>query len=309
MERQHSATVLVTGAGGLLGRAAALRLLNAGYKPIGMDQHFPESSDLGFPIVQADINDTHRLYATMRKYAVASIIHCGAISGRVVEGDNPFMLLEINVRGTAQIFEAARHFKVERVVFCSSSAAYGNNVPDPLTEDAHLHPTTIYGASKACGEAILLGYAANYGIDGVALRIFNVYGPRRTTPCYVREMIVDALAGRETTIGHAKTSRRQYVYVDDVVDAIMLAWERRNLPHRAYNVAGDSSLSLEEVAERVASVVPGVRVRFAENGSAEQYRTRNVDLSLAKNELSYAPRVTLEDGIRRYMEWLGVMPC
>jgi nucleoside-diphosphate-sugar epimerase len=268
-----------------------------------MDQT-PADSTQSFPFVRADINDTHRLYATLEEHGVDSIIHCGAVSGRVVQGDNPFMLLETNVRGTAQVFEAARHVGIKRIVFCSSSAAYGKNVPDPLTEDARLDPTTLYGSSKACGEAILRGYAEDYGIDGVALRIFQVFGPGRTTPCYVRELISNALNGHPTKIAHSPSSRRQYVYAEDVVDAILLALDRPNLPRRAYNVAPDSSLTLAEVVETVKSIVPGVTATFGSDPEGDQYMIRSVDLSIAKNELGYYPKVSFRDGVTRYAEWL-----
>jgi nucleoside-diphosphate-sugar epimerase len=286
-----------------LGRSVSERLAAAGRVVVGMDQSRPQEPP-SFDFVQADLNDIHRLYDTLSKHAVGSIVHCGGISGRVAAGDNPFALLETNVRGTAVIFEAARNSGISRVVFCSSAAAYGNNVPPILTEEQPLHATTVYGASKACGEAILRAYHAQYGLDGVALRIFQVFGPRRTTECYIRIMIENALRGKGTQLAQAATARRQYVYVDDVVDAILLALDRPNLPRLAYNVAGESSLALSEVAEIVASIVPGVRVGFGADAAGDQYRIQKVDLSVAHRELGYYPKVTLREGIARYAEWL-----
>jgi nucleoside-diphosphate-sugar epimerase len=117
-------------------------------------------------------------------------------------------------------------------------------------------------------------------------------------------MITDALANRPTHIAHSAASRRQYVYVDDAVDALLLALDRRGLPRRAYNIAGDTSLTLAEVADVVHSVVPNVRVSFGNDPAGQQYTIGTVDLSVAKTELGYYPRTTLREGVARYAEWL-----
>jgi nucleoside-diphosphate-sugar epimerase len=295
--------VLVTGASGLLGHSLAERLATAGRAVVGMDRNGPAEKPK-FPFVPADLNDIDVLHRTLKEFAVTAIAHCGGVSGRVAAGDDPFALLEINVRGTSVITEAARRFGVTRLVFCSSAAAYGRDVAPVITEEHPLHATTVYGASKTCGEAIIRSYAAQYGLDAVALRIFQVFGPRRTTECYIRLMIENALLGRRTKIAHAATSRRQYVYVDDVVDALLLALDRRKLPRLAYNVSGESSLTLSEVAGTVASLVPGVEVEFGQDTAGDQYRIQQVDLSVAKSELGYYPRISLREGIARYAEWL-----
>jgi UDP-glucuronate 4-epimerase len=295
--------VLVTGANGLLGRMVADRLHDAGRSVVGMDQGAP-GEEVSFPFVQADINDIHRLYSTLTSQNVTHVVHCGAVSGRVAAGDNSFAVLETNVRGTATVFEAARNVGVSRIVLCSSAAAYGNQVPSPLNEDQPLNATTVYGASKACCEAIMRAYSAQHGLDAIALRIFQVFGPRRTTECYIRLMIENALRGQSTHVAHAADSRRQYVYVDDVVDALLLALDCGKLPRQAYNVSGDTSLTLAEISEVVRGVVPGVRVTFGNSSLGGQYRIRDVDLSIARKELGYFPKVSLKEGISRYAIWL-----
>jgi nucleoside-diphosphate-sugar epimerase len=116
-------------------------------------------------------------------------------------------------------------------------------------------------------------------------------------------MIQNALASRPTEIAHSASSRRQYVYGDDVVDSMLLALDRRNLPHFAYNIGGGSSLSLGKIANIVAEIVPGVRVSFGSDLAGE-YRIGAIDPSLAERELGYSPKVSLHDGIARYAEWL-----
>jgi nucleoside-diphosphate-sugar epimerase len=296
-------TILVTGANGLLGGGLVRRLIACGRAVVAMDRSEPPEALSWAEFVKADINDIDRLTRALSANRVDCLVHCGAVSGRVVAA-TPRDLLDINVRGTATVAEAARKAAVRRIVFCSSAAAYGNAVPEPLTESAPLNPTTLYGASKVCGEAILRAYAAEYALDVVALRIFQVFGPRRTTECYIRLMIENAFADRRTIIPQAASSRRQYVYVDDVVDALFLAATSAQRQHTAYHVAGDSSLTLAEIAAIVADVVPGVDVEFGVDSFGGQYTIGTVDLSLAQAELGYRPKVSLRDGIRRYADWL-----
>jgi nucleoside-diphosphate-sugar epimerase len=272
-----------------------------------MDRSEPPEALAWVEFVKADINDFDRLARSLSVHRVDRVVHCGAVSGRVVAA-TPRNLLDINVRGTATVAEAARNSAVRRIVFCSSAAAYGNAVSEPLTESVPLNATTLYGASKVSSEAILRAYAAQYGLDVVALRIFQVFGPRRRTECYIRLMIENAFANRQSQLPQPGSSRRQYVYVDDVVDALFLAVTSAKLPHMAYHVAGDSSLTLAEIAKIVADVVPGVEVEFGVDSFGGQYTIGTVDLSLARAELGYRPKVSLRDGIRRYADWLRQQP-
>jgi nucleoside-diphosphate-sugar epimerase len=296
-------TVLVTGASGLLGYGIIGRLIRSGRVVVAMDRSDPLQALPWIEFVKADINDIDRLTRALSTHRVDCLIHCGAVSGRAVPA-TPQTLFEVNVRGTATVAEAARTAAVRRIVFCSSAAAYGNDVPEPLTERAPLNPTTLYGASKASGEAILRAYAAQYGLDVIALRIFQVFGPRRTTECYIRLMIENALANRPTRIPQPPSSRRQYVYVDDVTDALLLAVTSHKLPHMAYHVAGQSSLTLAEVAGIVSELIPGGSIEFATNSFGDQYTIGTVDLSLAQAELGYSPKISLAEGIKGYTEWL-----
>jgi nucleoside-diphosphate-sugar epimerase len=117
-------------------------------------------------------------------------------------------------------------------------------------------------------------------------------------------MIENAFAGRTTKISQPAHSRRQYVYVDDIVDALLLALNAKTLPRLAYNAAGDTSLTLSEVADVVRRIVPGVQVAFGDDPQGDQYKIREVDLSIAQKELGYYPKISLEEGIRRYARWL-----
>lgn len=294
-------TILVTGASGFIGHRVAARLHADGRPVIGLDRRPPPPGGAPFAFHEADVNDVHRLHAAVRGRELDAIVHCGGLSGLMVGRDNPFMICETNVRGTAHVLELARQLRPRRIVFCSSISAYGETPPDAVvTEEMPLRPTTVYGASKAAGEAILGAYVAEHGVDAVALRITHVYGPGRETECFIRQLLEAAAARRPTRLPHPWRSRRQYVHVTDVVDAIGLALAADALPRRAYNVGPGRQHTLGEVAETVKRVVGPVDVDFDDAREPSEYRCGLLDVSAAARDLGYRPKVELEAGIAAY---------
>ena len=261
-------------------------------------------SSSAFRFLAADLNDVHRLYAAAAGRDVDAIVHCGGISGPMLARDNPFLICETNIRGTAHVFELARQTSARRVVFCSSIAAYGPLSDPVVTEDGPLRPQTVYGASKVAGEAILRGYAEEHGVDGVALRIASVYGPGRRTQCFVRQLIEAALTRQVTHVAQSRRLRRQYVYVTDVVEAICRVVDAPRLPQRVYNIGSGSEHTLEEVATLVGQVVGPVDVTFDDSGDVRHHSCGRLDLAAAARDFEYRPAVPLEGGIANYAAWL-----
>jgi nucleoside-diphosphate-sugar epimerase len=187
----------------------------------------------------------------------------------------------------------------------SSIAAYGSQPADRLVpETTPLMAADAYGASKICGEAILRAYAERHGVDGVALRVSAVYGPRRTTDCLIREIIQNGLAGRPTISPYGAGWRRQYVNVEDVVSAIVLALDHSGLPQSAYNITGGINPTLEEVAATIADAIPGARAEFGREPHPFDRPVGQLDIAAARRDLGYAPRVPLAEGVVSYAAWL-----
>src|SRR5204863_7468379 len=136
------------GASGLIGHALAARLTAEGRDVIGLDRRPPRAGVAPFPFVEAELDDVHRLHAAVRGREPAGIVHCGGVSGLMVARDNPFLICETNILGTAHVFELARLVKPRRVIFCSSISAYGHQDVDGIvTEDTPMRGRTVYGAS------------------------------------------------------------------------------------------------------------------------------------------------------------------
>ena len=292
-------TILLTGAAGLIGRALHRRLLDRGDTVIAIDRIG------GGDILACDLTEVHRLHELGA--GATAVLHCGAISGPMVARDNPHLIVQSNIVGTANILELARVRGMRRVVFLSSVSAYGNTPAgvDPVQENVVLSPSSVYGASKVAGEALVNAYHLQHGLDAVSLRPAWVYGPGRTTACAIRDMIEDAQAGRPTHFPFGRDFFRQYVHVDDVADAIPLALDAEKFRQRAYTVTGGSYLTLGQVADTVRTVLPSAEIRMEPGRDPIDDLQARFDISAAANDLGYRPRIALEDGIRSYAEWLA----
>lgn len=295
--------ILVTGGAGLVGNAVRRRLESQGRKVVAID--LVERTRDGAPLTLCDLGDIHRLHAIATENAIDGIVHCGAHSGPMVARDNPYSMVQVNVVGTANMLELARVHKVRRLVFCSSTSAYGDTPEGPVPEDVPLRPTSVYGGSKAASEALLWTYWRQFGVDAVAIRLSWVYGPGRTTDCIIRTMIEDALARRATRVPFGADFHRQFIHVEDAVSALLLALDAGELPRRIYTVTGGTYATLGEIGEVVKRVLPEADIALAPGPDPVDELHRRFDISAATRDLGYAPQFDLETGIRSYAGWIA----
>ena len=300
--------IVVTGSAGMIGFGVASRLAREGRAVIGTDRIQPRE-DGGFPSTDAELTDVHKLHAICDG-DIAAIVHCGAVSGPMLGRDNPRAVIETNVAGTANLLEIARQRGV-RLIYSSSTSAYGNTPAglDPVPEDAPLAGDDVYGATKASGDILTRAYVAQTGLDAVALRFSWVYGPRRRTTCVVRQMIQDALAGRPTTLPYGRGFTRQYVYVDDVVSAVIAAIDAGAFgSQRAFNITGGQRLEFGEIVDTVRQALPEVQITLGEGTDPEDQSHGRFDISAAARVLGWQPQVAFADGVRDYARWLAEHP-
>ena len=296
--------VLVTGIGGLIGGAVARRLAAAGRAIVGMDRD--AAAGQPFPTVSHDLPDPQRWHDVIVRYGIRKVVHSGGISGPMLLRDAPARLCNINLGGLVGLLEAARIHRLQRVVWFSSIMAYGERSDlSPVGEDVPLNPMTIYGATKAAGEAVLRAFHAEHGVDAVALRVASCYGPGRTTSCLIRTLIEDGLARRATRVHEAPGRTRQHVFIDDVVDAVCAALDAPELPQRAYNIGPGVTQSLDEIVGEVRRVIPDVTVELHPDGlSWNTFGTGALLIGAARRDLGFAPRTTLADGAARTRPWV-----
>jgi UDP-glucuronate 4-epimerase len=290
--------ILVTGASGLIGRALVEELVAMGRSVVGTDL----SPIPGTDMIRLDVCDTHRLHSIVREYSVTSAIHCAAISGPMVMRDNPAGIIAANVTGTTNILEAARIHGFRRTVVCSSTSAYGATSDDgaPIGADAPLRPMSVYGASKAASDQILVGYRAQHNVDAVAVRLSWVYGPGRTTDCFIRTLIEDAYLGKRTTLPFGRGFPRQYIHVHDAVAALIAAHDTPFTARAIYNATGGVWLTLDKIAEIVGQVLPESEFTLAEGPDPVDELQHQFDIEPARHELGFTPRISLQSGIADY---------
>jgi len=306
-EERLDGVTLITGVGGFIGRVVARRLRAAGHAVVGLDAAAP-AQETDVPWRVADLRDAARVEAILAEHRPRRVLHAGGISGPMLVLDDPRLVFEVNATGTLNVLEAARLHGSPRVVFLSSFVAYGDQPDDgPVSEERALLASDAYGASKAAAEAMARVYRAQHGLETVSLRLGAVYGPGRTTRCFVRTLLARALAGRETRFDFGAGWHRSYVHVDDVADAVeaALALPFERIGEHAYNVGGGIWPTLDEVAEVARAVAPHVRAALAPGRVPHDYRVGPLDLRAAQRDLGYRPRVALADGIARYHAWLA----
>src|SRR5207247_9213699 len=146
-------------------------------------------------------------------------------------------------------------------------------------------------------------YAEEHAVDGVALRFAHVYGPGRQTQCFIRDMITNALARRSSHLPYARRSRRQYIYVTDVVDAIVLALGADRPARRGYNIGPGRQHTLAEMADTVRGVMGSLEVEFDDTCDPREYACGTLDVTAAARDLGWRPKIELAAGIAAYAEF------
>jgi len=290
----------VTGGSGFIGRSVLEELLIRGYDVLSLDLIEPP---LTVPFMVGDVGDLE----TVRKAAarVDAIVHLAAIVSAVEAMERPLDTFRTNVEGTLNVAEAARR-EDAKVVYASSVAVYGEPKTLPVSEDHPVRPTNVYGSTKLAGESILLGYSGNYGLPVVSLRFFNVYGPHMKPGPYAGviykflEMLRD---GRPLRIEGDGKQTRDFVYVEDVARAVVLALESDETG--VYNVGTGREISILDLA-RMLSDLTGrdTGLEFAPPRPGDIRRSR-ADISRIR-KLGWMPAISLEEGLKRTVEWFGL---
>ena len=300
-------STMVTGGLGYVGRHLVARLAERGELVISYNRDYAEGGEENVTYVQGELYDLPRFVDTIDRYEVGRIIHTAAMSHPDLSIDLPITTFTANVDGTVHVFEAARMTGVGRIVNFSSETAYGHIEFDTVTEDAPLHPTTPYGVTKVATELLGNVYTDLYGLDVVSLRITEIYGPGNRMPQFLKEIIGPVLRGERYRLEKGGDHRFQFVRVEDVARAAILAADVEELGQRVYNITGGSQITLAAAANIVREAVPGADIEIG-SGYTHLDRQGPYDISAAERDLGYTPEWPVERGIRDYVEWLRNHP-
>lgn len=298
---------LVTGAAGFLGAALANRLVQAGHTVRGLDDLSSGDPARLLPQVaftRGDVNDRPKLWTLLQD--VECVYHLAARVSVAESVLYPREYNAVNVGGAVSLMEAIRDVGVRRVALVSSGAVYGDQPAQPLHETMLPDPRSPYAVSKLAAEYYVHTIGNLWGIETVALRVFNAYGPGQPLPAahapVIPRFLRQALTGGSLVVHGDGRQTRDYVYLDDVLDALTAAASAQTVNHLVINVGSGQATSVRELAAQVESVAGAsldVIYSQSESGGVSQMCA---DLTLAGAKLNYQPRISLAEGLRLTLE-------
>jgi CDP-glucose 4,6-dehydratase len=309
----------VTGAYGLLGAWLVKALLEEGAAVTVLKRDEDPRSALRLlgleervSVVHGDVRDFDLLQRSLADYEVDTVFHLAAQTLVGAANASPVPTFDANIRGTWTLLEACRLHGASRVLVAASDKAYGAHDDLPYREDFRLQPRYPYDVSKACTDLIARSYFHTFGLPVAVTRLANIYGGGDTNASrLVPEAVAAALAGRAPVIRSDGTPERDFLYVEDAAAAYLaLAREIDRAAGEAFNAGGGRPVAVRDVAELIcrlagADVEPDIRGTGTPGGEiSRQY----VDSSKLRALTGWRPRVDLEEGLRRTVEWYRAHP-
>jgi len=310
--------ILVTGGAGFIGSHLVERCLAAGHAVSVLDDFndyydpalkranvsaFRAAGDV--TVHEGDLRDT-ALLARALDPRPDVVVHLAARAGVRPSWADPLLYHDVNVTGTLRLLEAMRAAAVPRLVFASSSSVYGNTDAVPFREDApDLKPISPYGVSKLLGEHYVRVFSELTGMTAVCLRFFTAYGPRQRPDMAIHLFARAIRRGDPVPMFGDGSMRRDFTYIDDIIDGVAAALVRPAGGFHVINLGGARTTSLRDLIDRIAKAVGAparVEPRPVPPGDVRQ---TCADVTQARELLGFSPKVGLEEGLARFVAWLS----
>jgi UDP-glucuronate 4-epimerase len=307
--------ILVTGGAGFIGSHLVEKLLTAGHEVAILD----DFNDFYNPRIKheniiavakavtihhVDLRDSASVRSLFHHEKFEAIAHLAARAGVRPSIQHPQLYYDTNVTGTLHLLEAARITGVERFIFASSSSVYGSSKTVPFSEDQQLTQTlSPYGATKIAGEFLCSTYSHLYKMRVVALRYFTVYGPRQRPDLAIHQFTRRMYAGQPIDQFGDGTTRRDYTYIDDIIQGTMAALDYSGLLFDIFNLGESETIQLKDLISAIEDAL-GKKAKI--NRLPEQPGDMPLtcaDISKARKLLGYNPTTRLKDGLPRFIDW------
>lgn len=311
-------SALVTGAGGFIGHHLVRRLVDDGWEVVafirytssgsrGLLETLPSEYENAYRSAFGDLRDYHAVERAMA--GCECVFHLGALIGIPYSYVNPQEVVDVNVSGTLNVLQAARRLPdLHRVVVTSTSEVYGTAQTSFISESHPLNAQSPYAASKIAADQLALSYHRSFDLPITICRPFNTFGPGQSARAIVPTIILQALSGHRIELG-SLTTTRDLNYVDDTVDAFLALARAERAVGEVVHFGSSREVSVLELARCVLSILdrPGVEIvsvpdRVRPESSEVQRLLACSDR--ARDLLGWQPRVTLEDGLGRTIEWI-----
>jgi UDP-glucuronate 4-epimerase len=310
--------ILVTGGAGFIGSHLCERLLSDGVKVICLDnfdsfydpnikirnvEGVKKKSPELFELITGDIRNPEHSKGIFQQNQIDFVVHLAARAGVRPSISDPLLYQDVNIRGTVVLLESCKAHGIKNFIFASSSSVYGENQRVPFTErDLDIQPISPYGATKRAGELLCYSYHHLYGINIACLRIFTAYGPRQRPEMAIHKFARLIDRGEKIPIYGDGSSRRDYTYIDDLIDGI-LGVIRYHKGFEIYNLGESQTTSLKELIRLIEETMgKKANVEMLEPQPGDVSVTY-ADITKAKRMLKYQPGVKMEEGIKRFVEW------
>jgi UDP-glucose 4-epimerase len=308
--------ILVTGGAGFIGSHIVDRLIEDDLDVIVIDDlHTGSLANISdhrekknFHLAEGDIRDINLVRKTLKDVDI--VFHEAAQANVALSVKDPIATNQINVEGTLNLLKASCDLNVKRFIFASSGAVYGPTKSPQKKEDDSLNPTSPYGVSKLAAENYVRVFQRLYGLKTVCLRYFNVYGPRQRVDVHgsyggVISIFINRILQNMSPIIYGDGEQtRDFIYIDDVVEANMLAMNSENGAGEAFNIGTGKSISINQVA--------GILKHIMNKENLEDIHTEPrptdikhgyADISKAKSILGYEPQFSIEEGLTELVNW------
>ena len=325
--------VLVTGAAGFIGMHVSRRLAERGDEVIGVDS-LNEYYDVnlkrarldqlrrypGFKFVQLDIADRTAM-ERLFKEGCQRVVNLAAQAGVRYSLKNPHAYVQSNVDGFLNVLEGCRHSRIEHLVFASSSSVYGANLTMPFSVQHNVdHPVSLYAATKKANELMAHAYSHLYGIPATGLRFFTVYGPWGRPDMAAMIFARAILAGEPIDIYNEGRMKRDFTYIDDIVEGVVRVLDRApapepgldmsspdpsrsTAPYRLYNIGNHQPVDLMKFIETIERALGKTAVKRLLPIQPGDVPETYADVSDLQRDFGFAPRTPLATGIAQFVEW------
>ncbi len=305
---------LVTGGAGFIGSNLVKRLLEKSKKVRVLDNfstgkreniiQFAGRPD--FELIEGDLRSSHLVRAAMKD--VDFVLHQGALPSVPRSINDPITTNEVNISGTLNILDAAKEFKIRRVVFASSSSVYGNSEILPKSEQMSINPISPYALTKYAGERYCQIFFQLYGVETVCLRYFNVFGPNQNPSseysAVIPKFINLMLSNRSPKIYGDGNQSRDFTYIENVVNANLLACTADRVAGHVFNIASGERYSLLSLVEKINEKLKTDTASVFDQPRAGDVEHSLADISKAKEYMNYTPIVRFEEGLFKLIDHL-----
>ena len=307
--------ILVTGGAGFIGSHLIERLLEEGYEIVCLDNfndyYNPEIKrsnikpflrERNFNLVEADIRDKDTLKKIFEKYKFQKVIHLAAQAGVRLSLKQPNLYVDVNVNGTLNLLELSREYKIKNFIFGSSSSVYGATKEIPFSEEGKLKPISPYGVSKRTGELLCSTYNHLYNLPVTILRFFTVYGSRQRPDMAIYKFTKLIDEGKKIYLyGDGETSR-DYTYVSDIIEGITFALNK-DFNYEIFNLGDSNPTTLSHLISLIEkNLGKSAKIKYLPEQPGDPSITF-ADIGKSKRTLNYEPKVKIEEGIKRFVEW------